>query len=208
MGGMTAMGVRFKDDAECVGVLLPVDDDDLKHFDKREKGYDRVPLYLGDVEPVPFLDDKHYDDEGHEVFLNAKEMKVDVKIWMYIQHDLAPPSDDAPIAQSYLDTILRGCLSISDDFAEQMIETTKGWTPAEIEDDESSMEETGGSCSGDSVNSTSSSEVYWVNDRHNPIYSRCDQDYMLKHGHKIDRLLQRYRDEFQFRERHVPHASE
>jgi cation transport regulator ChaC len=41
MSSMTAMGVQFKDDAECVGVLLPVNDSELGAFDMREQGYDR-----------------------------------------------------------------------------------------------------------------------------------------------------------------------
>ena len=237
---MTAMGVRFQDDAECVGVLVPVDDTELAQFDKREKGYDRVPLYLGDVEAVPFLDQaSYYDDDesgSHKVFLQAKQQQQQgggVKIWMYMQRELAPPAADAPIAQSYVDTILRGCLTISEDFAHQFLRHTKGWTPNELlldddmdsdnsddeenddsENDNESTDMDTSSSDTDSVssstNSSSSQElsqdnVYWVNDRHNPIYSRGDQDYMLQHARKLDKLLEHHRDEFAFRRfRHAP----
>ena len=251
MSGMTAMGVRFMDGAECVGVLLPVNDSELGAFDKREKGYDRgkfffcgyvllsclriclelshsplayrsptrkitVPLDLDDVEPVPFLDEKVYDEEGHEVFLEAKEkdeLEADINIWMYHQQDLQPPSPEAPIAQSYVDTILRGCLSISEDFAEKFIADTKGWTPSEVDDyeenDNISVEEQSSS-SDSSVNSNSSdNEVYWVNDRHDPIYTRGDQEFMLEYGPELDQLLKQHREEeFQHRSRRVRLSAE
>ena len=87
--GMTAMGVRFKDDARCVGVLLPVNNHELKQFDRREYGYDRVPLYLGDVEKVPFLDDSCYEAKEHEIFLKAKERQHAIRVWMYLQQESA-----------------------------------------------------------------------------------------------------------------------
>jgi hypothetical protein len=50
--GMTAMGVRFVEDAACIGVILPVSDKELALFDEREQGYDRKALLLSDVEQV------------------------------------------------------------------------------------------------------------------------------------------------------------
>jgi hypothetical protein len=48
--GMTAMGVEFVADGACVGVLLPVNDKELKQFDQLDQGYDRVRLDLADME--------------------------------------------------------------------------------------------------------------------------------------------------------------
>jgi hypothetical protein len=206
-GVMTAMGVRFKDDAQCVGVLLPVEKWELKKFDQREQGYDRVPLYLGDVQTVPFLDKKHYRAKGHEIFLKAKQRKHSIKIWMYLQQKTDPPSNDAPIVQSYVDTILRGCLSISQRFAHEFIVNTKGWTPNELEwddDDNFGVSENGNDSMDDGTMNSSCTvltqdDVHWLNDRHDPIYSRGDQQYMLKNGHVLDDLLKRHRDEFKYR---------
>ncbi|CAB9528870.1 expressed unknown protein [Seminavis robusta] len=204
--GFTAMGVRFADDAECVGVLVPVNDRELSQFDARERGYNRVPLYINDVEPVPFLDSNKYEKDP---FWQAKAMTQDqssIRIWMYMQQNLAPPSEDTPIVQSYVDTILRGCLTISEDFAEQFIANTKGWHPNEISDDEEDDEEEDMDIGSDEEQSTendnsslSDEDVFWVDDRHDPIYPRGDQKFMLKNKKKLDSLLKRHREEFQFR---------
>jgi hypothetical protein len=205
--GFTAMGVRFQDNAECVGVLLPVDDQELAQFDEREQGYTRVPLYIGDIEQVPFLDSSHYEDPGHQVFLQAKEHPEEhaAQIWMYMPQNFVPASEQTPIVQSYVDTILRGCLTISEDFAAQFIANTKGWRPSEVVTDDEQSVEDDANMSVDSDTSTASSvsddDVYWVDDRLDPIYSRGDQQYMLKHRHKLDSLLKRHRDEFQHRTR-------
>ena len=221
---MTAMGVRFVDHAKCAGVLLPVNASELKQFDRRERGYDRVPLYLGDIEPyvndraATHLHSSHRPSNIHRAFRNAKQDHANhssVKIWMYLQQDLEPPSKDAPIVQSYVDTILRGCLTISDDFAEHFITDTKGWTPSEIEvlldstdddtddGDTSTMEDDNTDNDNTDASSLSSEgeNVSWVDDRHDPIYRRGDQQYMLKHGQYLDSLLKRHRGEFQYRTR-------
>ena len=46
--GMTAVGIRFAQDASTVGVLVPVTEADLARFDVREQGYSRVALSLDD----------------------------------------------------------------------------------------------------------------------------------------------------------------
>jgi hypothetical protein len=42
--GYTAMGVRFQKGAECTGVLLHVNPDELQDLDRREANYDRLPM--------------------------------------------------------------------------------------------------------------------------------------------------------------------
>ena len=39
-------------------------------------------------------------------------------------------SSDYPIAQSYVGIVVRGCLMISKSFAQEFIQTTKGWERA------------------------------------------------------------------------------
>lgn len=41
-----------------------------------------------------------------------------------------------PIVQTSVDTILRGCLEISEDFAVAFLETVKGWHSEENDDDD------------------------------------------------------------------------
>jgi len=154
--GMTAMGVLPVPGAECVGVLVPVTDEDLGKFDQREQGYDRVQLDFDDVGLVPFLEyGTGEDGSPSSLFLNAKRKQQqqqqlrqlsrkpepldntlnanDLRTWVYVQQNPQPPTDEHPIVQSYVDTILRGCLSISEDFAKEFILTTKGWSHDELE---------------------------------------------------------------------------
>lgn len=186
--GMTAMGVRFVEDGECVGVLLPVDDSELARFDEREQGYDRVRLDLDMVDAVPFLDDDHYEDDRHSVFLSAKSSNEEnkVAIWVYVPQTPLPAAEEAPIVQSYVDTILRGCLHISEEFAKEFVATTKGWSKEELLNETDS--ESDSSVSGDE-----DEEIHWIDDRHDPIYIRGDREWSMKNVRKLDRLLKEHR---------------
>lgn len=55
-----------------------------------------------------------------------------VFVWIYVQRYDCPADEEFPIAQSYVDIILRGCMGISEEFAESFITTTKGWSPEEV----------------------------------------------------------------------------
>lgn len=200
--GMTAMGIHFVEGAECVGVLLPVNETELRQFDEREQGYDRVLIDLDQVDAVPFLNDEHYDHEDHSIFLNAKAAndKESIRIWVYVQQEPMPPTIDHPIAQSYVDTILRGCLHISEEFAVEFIQTTKGWHPEEIEDMEVFSSDEEFSSDDGSFNSSDSNTV-WVDDRKDPIYIRGDPEWSLKKAPVLDRLLRKHRpSHFQHRQ--------
>lgn len=189
----TSMGVQFRDGAECVGILVPVDDEELSAFDKREVGYDRYEVPVEDVEPVfHLLGD---DDAAPSVYENTfLEQGFDVEhaedvphVWIYIQQDPIPATPEYPIAQSYVDVMLRGCLTISEEFAEEFIQTTKGWHPAELLDSEDSEESMS---LADSETSDIDEEVgWWVDDRRDPLYVRADSDYSLRHSKKLDSLL-------------------
>lgn len=219
---MTAMGVRFEPDAQCVGVILPVNETELRAFDKREQGYDRKRLSLAQVDLVSFLDPAFYQSEDHSVFVQAKQRKDERKIalWLYVQRNPLPPTPEHPIVQSYVDVILRGCLSISEEFAKEFIETTVGWHPKEMEhivgvgnetestsnqDRESETDLDSNAAANDDDRSNSSSnddgadadddddEAIWVDDRRHPIYIRGDPQYSRKKARELDRLLKRHR---------------
>jgi hypothetical protein len=117
---------------------------------------------------VPFLDEEEFYDEDHPVF-DAKDSKnnksdADVNVWIYMQKDPIAADASHPIPQSYVDIIIRGCLTISEEFAKTFVETTAGWN------DESA-------------------EEHFVDDRDVPLYKRADTDYSNANAHKIDRLL-------------------
>jgi cation transport regulator ChaC len=205
--GMTAMGVRFVEDAACIGVILPVSDKELALFDEREQGYDRLPLLLSDVGRVSFLSPAHYEEDDHDIFLQAKEQNATdaVQIWVYVQRVENPASPEHPIVQTYVDTILRGCLSISEEFAQEFIASTKGWHPDELllEDDDDN-----GDDDDDDIKSNVSSsdekqdsdmdvdsdyEGIWVDDRHQPVYIRGDPVWSRKNSRELDQLLLEHR---------------
>ena len=196
---MTAMGVRFREGAECVGVLVPVNDKELRQFDERESGYDRVELQADQVVQVPFLEEKYYT----KTFLGKEDditLTDPPRIWMYIQQEPIAATETHPIVQSYLDIILRGCLTISKEFADAFMESTVGFHPSEIiiSDDEndgddekaSSLEMRG---DDDDDGSSSKSEGHWIDDRHDPIYVRADIQYSKKNSETLDQVLRKHR---------------
>lgn len=198
--GMTAMGVR-RDVAgsQCTGVMLPVTKDELVRFDQREAGYDRVCVPMEDVARVPFLDKSIYfsdDNEESLTITNLLDGNLDdseANIWIYVPKEFCPPSKDKPIAQTYLDTILRGCLNVSEEFAIDFLLTTKGWSSNDLEKGVENDE-----------NISSMGDVFWVNDRSEPIYGRADHEYISENIDILDRLLQEHRPrEFGFRETHL-----
>lgn len=127
---------------------------------------DHISL-LENIEQVPFLDDEEFYEDDHPVF-DAKESDDEmaeerVKVWIYIQKEPIAADPSHPIPQSYVDIIVRGCLTISEDFAKSVIETTSGW---------------------------SHDEDHWVDDREVPIYKRADSEYSNKHADRIDSILE------------------
>lgn len=123
--GLTAVGVTSKPESVCNGVIVEVPEDDLPKFDEREIGYSRVEFGLDRIIPV----------ENKEISQG--------KFWVYVVDNPQASTKECPIAQSYVDVILTGCLKISEEFAREFISTTKGWNNP------------------------------WVNDRQKPRYPRA-----------------------------------
>jgi cation transport regulator ChaC len=195
LNGMTAMGVRFVEQSECIGVILPVSGKELAQFDVREQGYDRVPLELSNVEQVSFLGEEHYEEDDHEVFLQAKASNATdaIQIWVYVQRIESPATPEHPIVQTYVDTILRGCLGISEEFAQEFISSTKGWHPDELAGDTKDVS-SGETSHGElSAEESSDYEGIWVDDRHKPVYIRGDPAWSRKNSHELDQLLLQHR---------------
>ncbi|EGA68177.1 hypothetical protein VISI1226_15591 [Vibrio sinaloensis DSM 21326] len=95
-------------DGQVNGVLLQVDDQGLIEFDRRERGYHRVTIGAEQI-------DSDYELAKHD------------QVWVYIKDQPEPPCDLSPIMQTYVDTVLAGCLEISEQFAKQFVEHTIGW---------------------------------------------------------------------------------
>jgi hypothetical protein len=180
---MTVVGIRVKPNAECVGVLVPVNENELAQFDDREVRYDRVPVANNHIERIPFLS----DDDNHHSYFHQAIQAVDLpNIWVYVQRNPVPVSVHCPIAQTYVDVILRGCLTISEEFAQDFLITTRGWHPKDFEADASDSHEGG---------------AFWVNDRKNPLYIRADTEYSKSSGRELDLLLKAFRPEMIHRRR-------
>ncbi len=144
--GWTPMGIRRRHGASCNGVLIHVDDEELARFDVREEGYKRHRIDLIDVYPhCESTDSSSAADapiinavrcpQCNIVFEKAHKKRTnnhnsdesDICVWVYIQNDQAAPNRSYPITQSYVDIIMRGCLSVSKEFARKFLETTHGW---------------------------------------------------------------------------------
>lgn len=180
--GMTAMGVRTNADASALGVILPVAEEDLCKFDDREKGYSRVCLEPIQVSPVQTLKENYLSsvNDQQSPLVDANDDDGRTKIWAYLPEKYLPANDDFPIVQSYVDTILRGCIDVGGEaFAKEFIQKTSGWDPQDLhEDSYLSVEQ-----------SSSTKKSFWVNDRENPIYTRGDAMHSRRNAEKFDHLL-------------------
>jgi len=124
----TGLGVIKNPDSKCNGVIVEVDENELPAFDQREivgsnYNYDRVLIPGNQISGTSNLD-------------------TNIKVWAYVVKSPQVPDYNYPIAQSYVDVILTGCLEITQKFAVEFISTTTGW------------------------------EYPWINDRDAPRYIR------------------------------------
>lgn len=98
------------------GVLFPVNSEQLKSFDSREQGYDRVLVPL----EMLYVDCQRGCENARRRASNLKATIAiqndtstnSVRIWTYVpdsDHCL-PPDEDFPILQTYVDVCVRGCL--------------------------------------------------------------------------------------------------
>ena len=121
----------------------------------------------------------YYDErDNRDAIFNSKQENETIKIWMYVPEHPQLPNPEFPIAQSYVDIILRGCLSISEEFAKEFIINTRGWHAQELMEDESVV---------------ALGEYCWVDDREKPIYVRADTFFSNKRAKQLDYMLQRHK---------------
>lgn len=122
----------------------------------------------------------------------------DIAVWVYVQSEDLPAERSFPIPQSYVDIIMRGCLSISHDFARRFLESTHGWWHDGLENETGLETDTAKKLndapktvmtSGTKEGQLIEKHHTWINDRHDPMYVRADSEYSLENGDKIDELI-------------------
>jgi cation transport regulator ChaC len=104
----TAVGALESAGSQCNGVIFPVSDDNLEKFDIREVGYDRIIL-------------------PPERFTRPSLIPKGTQVWTYVGHRIQQPTCDMPIAQSYLDVIINGCMQFGQEYVEDFFRLTQHW---------------------------------------------------------------------------------
>ncbi|GKZ01245.1 hypothetical protein MPSEU_001075500 [Mayamaea pseudoterrestris] len=107
------------------------------------------------------------------------EATLKPRVWTYRPLQEEWPDDEFPIAQTYVDTILRGCLDYAPEMAHDFITSTVGW------DGSNSSE-------GEIATATTAAAAHWYNDRHDPIYPRGDPEWSRQHATSLDDLLMQH----------------
>lgn len=127
--GFTALGLRRPRDGESAatinGVIYPVVGDDMSAFDQREAGYVRVEVPRKFVEPVSW-----------------QPLPAQGEIWAYVPkiegnapgEALRPPDAQFPMLESYIDVVIEGALEYGPEFAREIIQTTRDWSPYWLND--------------------------------------------------------------------------
>ncbi|WP_321801737.1 gamma-glutamylcyclotransferase family protein [Caballeronia sp. J97] len=126
--GFTALGLRRPYEGEgpmtINGVIYPVGTD-MAAFDAREKGYVRVEVPRALIEAVSW-----------------QPLPTQGTVWAYVPkaEGKAPgeglPSPDArfPLVESYIDVVIEGGLEYGPEFAREILETTRDWSPYWLND--------------------------------------------------------------------------
>jgi cation transport regulator ChaC len=107
--GLMGLGAVTRKGAATNGVIFEVSAEQLEVLDGRERphGYTTVPVPASDISGV--------------------EIAPDAVTWAYVFAKPQMPSEMAPIAQSYVDVVISGCLEFGTDFAESFVRSTLDW---------------------------------------------------------------------------------
>lgn len=114
--GMSSVAVIQSPERACNGVLVEVPVDQLPLFDERENGYERAQITLSQLSA--------YQEED----------LPDGTYWVYHTASVVTPHPECPIALSYVDVILSGCLEYGDAFVQDFLAQTKGWNAPLLND--------------------------------------------------------------------------
>ena len=154
--GFTALGItrrsqdpsdhgeeRVDDDNDGInGVLFRVSRSMLAGFDRREVGYDRVQVPNEYMVLTKYKNQrKDLDPASQASFRDIGSPSSAARLWVYIPRPsyVAQADADHPILQSYVDTVLEGCLEWGGvDMCRAFIQTTYDWSPFFLNDTPSS----------------------------------------------------------------------
>jgi tetratricopeptide (TPR) repeat protein len=121
--GFTALGVIESTTPNDInGVVFRVPRSMMPSFDRREAGYTKVRVPLESLQFQPEL-------KGAYQQTNFELTNGD-NVWLYVPSEThcAHADENHPLLQSYVDTVLQGCLEWGGDyFAEQFLVLTGGW---------------------------------------------------------------------------------
>ena len=97
----TGLGIIKKENFKVNGVIFEVEEKYLYELDRREYGFIRKEIMY-----------QNY---------------IDGKLWAYFVIDQKVPTKEFPIALTYVDTVISGCLTQSVEFAREFIKNTVNW---------------------------------------------------------------------------------
>jgi hypothetical protein len=123
--GKTYLGVQSQAKGHFNAVIYQVNPAELDATDKREAVYCRVSAALSDVRPL---------ERGW-----APERDAQAWIYLSLPNSIAAPDSSNPIAQSYLDLFVSGCLEQEQryalpGFSRECLATTEGWSEHWVDD--------------------------------------------------------------------------
>ncbi|EAQ65069.1 hypothetical protein MED121_10125 [Marinomonas sp. MED121] len=114
--GMSSVAVIPLKGAYCNGVLIEINESEIPSFDERERGYERSQI------------------QSEQLSAYQGQALPKGTIWIYHSHEIAQPTQECPIALSYVDVILSGCLELGESFVQDFLSLTQGWHSPLIND--------------------------------------------------------------------------
>jgi tetratricopeptide (TPR) repeat protein len=154
--GFTALGVSKispsssdEDAMDVNGVLFRATQSMIPVFDRREVGYEKVRIPLENLEFVVSDETETeiktninvIDENENDSSSWYKELGPNDRLWLYVPltSHKKMADENHPLLQSYVDTVLQGCLEWGGEaMAEKFIQTTGGWSTYFLNDTPSS----------------------------------------------------------------------
>lgn len=122
--GMTAVAAVPRAGSTLNGVLVRVKSSDLPKFDAREKRYQRARVPINQVR---VLNNGAPRADAHRALADAEVLTYrcvagvvlhpEDRVWIYVAEEQTRPVPELPIAQSYVDLFVAGCLKYGRAFA-------------------------------------------------------------------------------------------
>mmetsp|Transcript_7831 Transcript_7831/g.20334 ORF Transcript_7831/g.20334 Transcript_7831/m.20334 type:complete len:217 (-) Transcript_7831:711-1361(-) len=175
---MTAVGAIDAEKGEVMGVIVEIPRKELASFDERETGYTRRLVKPEDVQFLPFpVQSTHLATGVEGSTLQLKIQRGEKEVYVYTRKTASQLQ--SPIAQTYIDVILSGCLQVA-----------ANWNESEEKEDEE-MRDFGRSFARQFLITTGGWDADWVFDRaegSEKLYSRALDSVPL--SNEIDKLLE------------------